>query len=444
MGLALSCSGSETSPTDKPQAAEKPDIVLVVVDTLRADHLGVYGHTRPTSPNIDQLASEGLWFSRAYAQSGWTLASFSSLLTGLLPHQHCVGRDMKDATRFGSLPEEITTLAEALSAEGYATAAVMNNTFLAPAFNLDQGFGDDYLWQGAHNDSHRTAAETVALGTAWLDKQDRPAFLLLHMMEPHLDYSAPTPQRGTFLPDPPFPMPLADPRVLLQAGTHALTPEFVDAVKAVYDEEILAADAAVGTLRATLAVRDRPTWTILTADHGEEFWDHGGFEHGHSLYSELTRVPLIVSGPELKTRGEVTGVVQHLDLFQMLLHLGGATPPPQTGGTDLLALARDGIPADRAVVNDNVLYGPPQISLVTRQHRLIIDQHTGTGAVWAIDAQGTESVRLQGKLQIDRARSMMPLLEELRGDMKPCTPHNETRIPDFETFDQLRSLGYIE
>ena len=96
-----------------------------------------------------------------------------------------------------------------------------------------------------------------------------------------------------------------------------------------------------------------------------------------------------------------------------------------------------------AILNDNVLYGPPKISLVTQQHRLVIDQLTGAGAVWVIDERGAERTRLQGQPQIERARAMMPTLEALRGPMVPCVPHNETRIPDFETFDMLRSLGYI-
>jgi len=446
------CTGSDpaeapsTPPAPAPApAADKPDLVLVVVDTLRADHLGVYGHSRPTSPNIDKMAAEGMWFSRAYAQSGWTLASFSSLFTGLLPHQHCVGRDVRDVTKFGSLPDHVVTLAEALSASGYATAAVMNNTFLAPAFKLNQGFGENYLWQGARNDTHRTADETVDIGMAWLAEQDQPALLVLHMMEPHLDYAAAAPYRGTFLPEPSFPMPLADPRMLLQAGTHALSPAFVAEVEAVYDEEILAADAAVGRLRAALAARERPTYTVLTADHGEEFWDHNGFEHGQSLYNELTHVPLVVTGPALPASGEVTGVVQHLDLFQSLIALGGAERPAGSSGEDLFALARDGVPAGRTILNDNILYGPPQISVVNDSHRLVVDINTGSGAIWAIDASGADTTRLQGQAQIEWARRMMPALQALRGkDMAPCVPHNETQIPDFETFDQLRSLGYID
>ena len=220
----LACTGSSTpeltnqeEPEDadsRKEDGEQPDIVLVVIDTLRADHLGCYGHERPTSPNLDAMAGAGLRFARAYAHSGWTLASFTSLFTGLLPHQHRVGRAAADVSQFGRLAPEVVTLAEAVGAAGYTTAAVMNNTFLAPEFGLNQGFGDNYLWHGATNDAHRSADETVTMALDWLGQQQAPAFLVIHMMEPHLDYAPPADIRGTFTPIvPPFHVPLSD-RVL--------------------------------------------------------------------------------------------------------------------------------------------------------------------------------------------------------------------------------------
>ena len=441
--LMLSCSGtSEPSPAPAPEA-EKPDIILVVVDTLRADHLGMYGYGRPTSPNIDKMSAEGMWFSRAYAQSGWTLASFSSLFTGKLPHEHCVGRNPLDARRFGVLSDETVTLAEALSDAGYATAAVMNNTFLAPEFNIHQGFGEEYFWEGALNDKIRSATDSVKLGMEWLQAQDEPAFLVVHMMEPHLDYYAPEPFRGQFLPEPPFPTPLADPRELLKAGINTLTPEFIDAVKAVYDEEILAVDAAVGELREALDGRERPTYTILTADHGEEFWDHNSFEHGHTLFSELTRIPLVMTGPQLPASGRVDGIVQHLDLFQTIISLSGAPPPAGSSGIDLFTLVQDGIPDDRAIVNDNILYGEPQISLLTKDHRLLFNLANGSGSIWEFDENYLETGPIQGPAVTQIAQRMSAELRAKRGELKPCTPFKETILGGFEIFQQLQALGYI-
>ena len=152
--LLAACSSEAPTPPPPP-ANDGPDIILIVIDTLRADRLGIYGHDRPTSPNIDALARNGTWFRRAYAQSGWTLASMTSLLTGQLPHQHRVCRDAVQTDRFGSLPEPETTLAESLTSAGYRCGAVVNNTFLAPGFGLNQGF-DWYDYQGATNEQIRS------------------------------------------------------------------------------------------------------------------------------------------------------------------------------------------------------------------------------------------------------------------------------------------------
>ncbi|MEL6344917.1 MAG: sulfatase [Myxococcota bacterium] len=421
---------------------DRPDIVLVVIDTLRADHLGVYGHPRPTSPNLDQMAREGVWFSQAYAQSGWTLASFASLFTGQLPHQHRVGRDPLDATKYGSVPAEVTTLAESLQASGYATAAIMNNTFLAPAFELRQGF-DNYDWQGASNDRHRSAALSVRAGMDWLNQQDKPSFLVVHMMEPHLDYAPPPETRGTFLPNPPLPVPLANPMAYVRAGQLELNPQTISAITALYDEEVLAADSAVGELRRRLAQRERPTVTIVTSDHGEEFWDHGGYEHGHSLYSELTRIPLIVTGPDLPVTGEIRTPVQHLDLYQGILSLAGAKAGDNTGGEDLFSVMASST-VDRPIVNENTLYGPPLVSLVHGGHRLVFKQLNGAAEVWKLGPDGMDRQRLTGDPQKTVARQMLPTLEKIRGDLRPISSVAGPHIPDPDTFQKLKALGYVD
>lgn len=443
LALMLACSEPPT-----PPAAARPDIVLVVIDTLRADHLGSYGSARPTSPNIDAMAAEGLRFHRAYAHSGWTLPSFTSLFTGLLPHEHRVGRSPTDSSRFGRLPAERVTLAESLTAAGYATAAVMNNTFLAPDFGLKQGFGDSYLWQGASNAEHRSAEETTSVALSWLSAQDTPAFLVVHMMEPHLDYGAPAWARGRFTPETglPFSVPLSEPALKAGVAAGQIDPaQHRPLITGLYDEEILAADRAVGMLREGIAATGRPTLTVLTADHGEEFWDHGGFEHGHSLYGELTRVPLIVTGPGIPV-GEVKTVVSHQDLYQAIIKQAGAQPAEGTRGDDLLEIAGEGVLVPgRVVLSENTLYGAAKVSLVDDTHRLVINQFTGAGEVWEVAGDASELVRLQGKAQTAAAQQLVSQLQDLRGGSlelvdEVAGPH----IPDSETFQMLKSLGYTE
>ena len=194
--LLMSCSLFESAPVSEAPVAP-PDVVLVVIDTLRADHLSLYGHGRATSPNIDALAQGGTWWHRAYAGSGWTLASFATLLTGQHPFQHRVGRDPANPAKFGRLGEDVTTLPEILGAHGYTSAAFMNNAFLAGEFGLQQGF-DRYDWRPSTNQLHRSADEAVADALAWKAEQVGPSFTMIHFMEPHMDYRAPDDVRGTF------------------------------------------------------------------------------------------------------------------------------------------------------------------------------------------------------------------------------------------------------
>ena len=450
--LLLAC--SDPAPPAPPvearaeTAPERPDIVLVIVDTLRADHLGAMGHSRPTSPNLDALAARGAIFTRAYSQSGWTLASVSSLLTGLLPHEHLAVRDSVERDRYGLLSEETVTLAEALKAAGYATGAVVNNAFLAPVFQLDQGF-DTYDWQGAWPDHHRGADATVSAGLAWLEAQQTPAFLMLHFMEPHMSYAPPDDLRGTFSPREGGPLPFPFVPSSEEAGrwmSGAYQPP--DAVKTwmdqLYDEEILAVDRAVGALVRGLDGRARAKQTalIVTADHGEEHWDHGGFEHGSTLYGEVTRVPLIAAGA-VPVKGPVSAVVQHLDLFQGLLALAGAPSPAGSRGANLWTLGQPGAP-ERAALSEGVLYGEDIVSIVDSRARLVLNLETGLAEAWAVDAQGGERERVPAQEREAVGARLLPMLQRLRADPSPLRVASSTLLEDKEAFEQLRALGYLD
>jgi len=414
--------------------------VLVVADTVRADHLGLYGYDRPTSPALDALAAKGMRYDRAYAQAGWTLPSITTLLTGLYPHQHQVGRDPKQPDRFGCLPDTVTTLPEIAATAGYRTGAFFNNTFLAPEFGLQQGF-DRYDFQGATNDNHRSAAQTVTDGLTWLAGGDTPAFLLLHFMEPHLDYQPPSDVAGTFAtgarPDELKLIPGRDnPFTLMQMRQLVPSPEGKAFTVALYDEELLAVDRAMAALSAGLAGRDREALVVFTSDHGEEFWDHGGFEHGHALWSELTRVPLIVAGPGFSA-GSSDAVVEHLDLFQTLVAVAGGLPPATSGGADLRHLPA----GERAALSENCLYGPPCISLVDRQARLVFDPVQRAARVWALDDHHETGPHPDQQAQGQR---LLAALQARRGHLDPLTVAKGTRVPSFETFQQLAALGYID
>ena len=287
----------------------------------------------------------------------------ASLLTGRLPHEHRVVRDPQAAQRFGQLAPGTTTIAERLGAAGYACGAVVNNVYRSPLFGLDQGFGKDWDYRGSTQETIRSAEETVDAALGWIDRQHAPFFLLVHFMEPPLLYDPPAEVRETFTGHDPAPVPVPfgrrDALAAPRAGQRPSDEELAY-VERLYDEEILYVDGAIGRLLATL--RERPRWSetvvVITSDHGEEFFDHGSFEHGHSLYAELTRVPLVVAGPGL-ARGQVTDVAQHIDVARGILALAGLAP--ESAEPNLFSTLRAGQPLGEGIaIAEGVLYGPPR------------------------------------------------------------------------------------
>jgi len=428
-----------------------PDIVLVVVDTLRADHLGSYGYAQPTSPHLDALAAGGLWFRRAYAHSSWTLPSLASLVTGLLPHEHRVGRDPADPRRYGRLPPERETLAELLRASGYRCGAIVNNTYLAPEFALNQGFEEHYDYRGATLTEIRSAEASVDAALAWLREvgSGSPRFLLLHLMEPHLAYDPPAAVRHAFTGrgPPPVEVPFGSNEAFaaLRSGGRRLAAAELDYVRGLYDEEILAVDRAVGRLLEGLdRLAPGRAAVFLTADHGEEFFEHGGFEHGHALWGVLTRVPLVIRAPGIAPE-RVDAVVQHVDVFQSILALAGVPRPPDTRGSDLLGRrpAEGGGDASFAV-SESLLSGPEKASLVDPTHRLLVELETQRAEIWSLDRDGIEVARLAEEAARKELTRLAPALERIRGHLDPIPAVAGPLIPDEETLLRLHALGYLD
>ena len=436
--LFFSC--TSTTPESK-----RPDIVLVVIDTLRADRLAIHGGKNSPLPTVDALASEGVWFSRAFAQSGWTLPSFVSMWTGLYPHQHRVGRNPFEQDRFGALPDTTTTLAESLQTKGYSTGAVINNTFLAPAFGLSQGFAY-YDYQGADNSLLRSAQDTTDAALTWLEQQKQESFLVVHYMEAHMnlnpEHRHTFTQKGESLVPIPF------------GGKHAFdmtqrerTQEEIDYVLGLYDEELWTIEIALKNLVEGLKKQGKwdNTVLVITSDHGEEFWDYGSFEHGHSLMGVLTHIPLVMHGPGLRRLGKVSTIVEHVDLYQGLIQIAGAQREEETGGEDIFSLmGPDSFTAERWSISENTLYGGPKISILSPSHRLHLDQKTNVATVWNLDIDGWETGVVPEEQQYAVALPMINVLKAARGHIAPIDPVKGPDIPNQQVFQQLKSLGYLD
>ncbi|HEY2906588.1 MAG TPA: sulfatase [Vicinamibacterales bacterium] len=330
-----------------PSPRARPDIILVTIDALRADHVSRYGYGRLTSPLIDAFSRGAVVFTDAIAQAPYTKASVASLMTGLYPSTHktvsasvpfpetMTGHLTSVPITTDVLPPNVTTLAQAFQAAGYHTLGFTANPFLIDAFGFSRGFDTFEFFPGP---DFASADHVVGPALKQVEAIDRrPMCLWVHVMEPHSPYTPPEWAKGTFPlgggPPEPIASTVAIPEWLLPGS-----PRDRRVYVASYDEEIAAADVAVDRLLRQLHdVRGVDnTVTVLTSDHGEQFLDHGGWEHSTTLYEELIRVPLIIKAPHPSPR-TVKAQVQLIDLFPTLLEYAGIAVPEAIAGRSLSA-----------------------------------------------------------------------------------------------------------
>jgi len=322
---------------DPRVGAPRPEprrVVVAFVDTLRADHLGVYGHARPTSPALDALAAESVRFTQARSVAPWTLPSVRALLTGRRPEDW----------------SEATTLASLLRAAGFATGMFAANGYASASFEINRGWGRHEF----HLEPRADAQVDRAL--AWLAEQEgEDALLLLHLMDVHLPYHEPERYRRLFAGD----LPAALPRenfsdVEIRAAT--LAPADHAYIRDRYDNNVRFVDDQLARLWAALGPRDI---VLFLSDHGEEFWDHGAYGHGHALWDELLRVPLVLRAPGLPSGKVVDAPVSLLDVLPTVLDLLGVPTPAELAGSSLVPLARGDAGAERAFRARDQVFGYP-------------------------------------------------------------------------------------
>ena len=430
--LALAaCDGApEQPPADQAPAAvpsaavtERPSVLLVTLDTLRADVLGCYGRPKADTPYLDRLASEGVRFSRAYTVTPLTIPAHSSMFTGLLPPRHGV-RDNGDMF----LDEGATTAAERLKVEGYATMAAVGAEVTSHHWGFAQGFDAFYDDMGESRDEEqnrwrveRRGDEVLADAFGWLDANagsNEAFFGWVHLFDPHSPYSAPEPF----------------------ASKHAGRP---------YMGEVAFTDHLVGELVSKLATLGRldDTWLILTGDHGEGLGSHGEQMHGVLLYDATTRVPMIIRPPGgLEAPIVVDEPVSIVDLLPTILEIVGAPPAEGIDGMSLLPRIREqpgAIPADRQIYVESLFafrhYGwAPQRALVDADHKLI---DSTTPELYA-RADRAERKDLAGD-QPALVEQMRADVEALAADLEPSSATAARVEASPERLAQLEALGYI-
>lgn len=345
---------SAAAPRRAVPSGKPPNVVLFLVDTLRADHLGCYGYERPTSPRIDAFAREGILFTRTVAQSSWTRPAAASLLTGQYPQRHGV-HTLRDG-----LEPSVPTLAEVVRARGYRTAGFVTNVNVAPAWGFARGF-DVYRYFPEDSASPRVHAGADEIEPAifdWIGEGAAPFFLYVHATDPHAPYAPPDPYAERFVD----PSSQSDAEISARLGALKRNPAGateadVRALVTRYDGEIAFVDAAFGRLLDELARRGLAddTLVIFTADHGEEFFDHGGFEHGRTLFRELLTIPLLMRLPQRLHAGVRSDVLaRQIDVLPTVLDVLGVDPEPSLAGRSLLPLRHAGDDGSEALAETSL------------------------------------------------------------------------------------------
>jgi len=412
--LLLACaSPPEPSRSVPPVDAERPDIVLVSIDTLRADRLSAWGYERPTSPVLDALAARSTRWSQAVAPAPWTLPSMASIYTGQMPSEHgVVGPEL-------ALAPSQQTLAEALSDRGYDAAFFGVNPIFVDGHGLDQGFATFRAWPGL---SGRQLNEEVR---GFLRQRDegRPLFLAVHYLEPHCRYRPPRDVADRFL-DPSAPVvPLAPDRYEAMGDCFRLqqadgSPELdLSVYRARYDAEVFEADRLVGELLSILRARD--PWVAVVGDHGEAFWEHGDFGHGRQLYEEQIHVPLVLHAPG--------GRAQRDDAPRSTTWLFGA-----------LLAAADGAPlppADPLVFSETAAEEHHLAAVRRGADKLILDLDSGALSAFDLAVDPDEQVPVALDEELAAA-----LAERAGRSPPPAVPQAVTP----ETRRQLQALGYAD
>lgn len=342
-GSAASVAGANVEAPKKSNAGSSlPDILLVTLDTVRADRTSVYGYEQKTTPHLEQLAAKGVVFAHAYAPGSDTQRALMPLVSG-----KPLSQTVKERREWPTIPSDVDTVAERMKRAGYATGAVVSFTWLSDEKGFDQGFD---RFEPVYREEHPERSVTGALATrsalAILDefgKKDAPIFLWVHLFDAHEKYQE-------------------------HAGKR-----FGRGPSALYDGEVAFVDKQIGQIAAFVAKwnRSRPLAWIVHGSHGEGFGEHATKGHGTELYEEMLRVPLIVALPEGKTGRFEAGAVSTLDVAPTVLALAGASAEGVVG-VSLLANAR----LDPAAPKHAPLfaYGPKRAAVIDWPLKLITQE----------------------------------------------------------------------
>ena len=430
------------------QAKPPKGIILISLDTLRADHLSCYGYHRNTSPFIDAFAKESILFEHAVVQSQWTLPSHMSIMTSLYPSSHGV-------TKTGeSLADKHITLAELLQKGGFKTAAFVDGGYMNSSFGFNQGFD-------IYDDSRRGGIKLILPKVIkWLgENKADPFFLFIHCYDIHHPYDPPAPYDSmfhdfTYTGDL---FPNSETMLAAQWKGLKVNDEDLRHFIALYDGCIRYTDDKIGEFLSHLkdSGLDDQTLVIITSDHGEEFKEHGRLGHGQLYYRPNLHVPLILRIPNFLKKGiRINELVQSIDLLPTILEIAGLPAHPNVQGRSLLPLMK----RNKTFVNRSLwkILRPFQkdapvslameprkdiYSIITEDYQLLHSLKSNSVKLFnlANDPLGKSNIAKDHNVIVER---LMSELEEFHS----ATPLHKASIIslDEQTREQLEALGYID
>ena len=440
--LWLAASGCGEAEPPRP-----PNVVLLVIDTLRADHLHGYGYPRETSPQLDAIMEEGVRFDAAIAPSSWSAPSHATIVTGMQPESHHVL-----GWHQGVAPG-VEPLASILQREGYATGMFSSHYALHVGVpGLKAGLDAAFI---ARNDDD---AQVLEEATRWVRSVEQPYFLYVCLMTPHAPYTKYplSYDQRYFTGDPPggnATFEFTDeswigregiPRSV-RLGDHRDRAYYANR----YDRAVRYADALVGEFWDSLAADGLldDTIVVVTSDHGEGLGDHGSFAHEYHLYDFLVRVPLVVWQPGVVPAGGVwTPPVSLADIVPTILGLAGATPSTRFDGRDLSSWLTAGTrPVRSPVVTGTYRWrGHDRYMVRSARHKLIYDADEDREELFDLSQDPKEERELlTSEVSPATLAALRAELAALRSRHAPLDPERVDAPPDADLLQKLRSLGYV-
>jgi arylsulfatase A-like enzyme len=432
-----------------------PNILLIVADALRPDHLGCYGYDRPTSPYIDKFAADAVVFEKAMSNSSWTLPSIGNMLTSLYPHEHTAFH-LRD-----SLPDECLTLAELFRDKNYRTFAIQTNPCISKIYNFSQGF--QYYQELLLEKGDKVVNEFNA---RLKNNKNKPFFAYLHFMDTHLQYDPPEELKTIFEPEKinSSITGLVEAFIIRVLGKNGLPAKDRQHLMNLYDAEIRFFDYCFGLIIDNLnkfGISDK-TMVILAADHGEEFWEHNSFEHGHSLYNEVLNVPLIIKCSTKLPAKRIKYFVQLIDLFPSLLNIAQIKKDFVARGKDFLPSILNNKPIKEEIFIEGIKYGSEKIAILRDGWKLIYDtgiksekssdpfgdliqvinpEHKEEYELYNIEQDFSEKSNLMHDFHQIATRLKMALLK-FRINAQVLPKEKKTKLK--EKLEDLKTLGYIK